>query len=157
MVGRTFGQQWYQAAGATTSSEEEGGARAVSSCTTAYQRYVHLLLVWCMFIDCSICSMDLGFLQREADSLAPKAILKQLRRSPTPPLSEPHSPRDTGSISSASGLSSPVTEEEPKSSRERRDSVWSTISTAVNASKRLSRGKGPAKPWKVEVRRSLYL
>lgn len=30
-----------------------------------------------------------GFLQREAGQTAPKAILRQLRRSPTPPLSPP--------------------------------------------------------------------
>ncbi|KAJ7283739.1 hypothetical protein C8J57DRAFT_1432781 [Mycena rebaudengoi] len=30
-----------------------------------------------------------GFLQREAESVAPKAILRQLRRSPTPPLTSP--------------------------------------------------------------------
>lgn len=34
-------------------------------------------------------STDTGFLQREAESVAPKAILRQLRRSPTPPLTSP--------------------------------------------------------------------
>ncbi|KAI0091961.1 hypothetical protein BDY19DRAFT_927701 [Irpex rosettiformis] len=87
-----------------------------------------------------------GFLQREANSLAPKAIIKQLRRSPTPPGSEPQSP----SLDGTSVANSPSMEQEPKSPRERKDSVWSTISSTVNASRKLSKGKGPAKQWKVE-------
>ena len=34
-----------------------------------------------------VSNVSQGFLQREADQAAPKAILRQLRRSPTPPLS----------------------------------------------------------------------
>ncbi|KAI0347066.1 hypothetical protein BDW22DRAFT_1351411 [Trametopsis cervina] len=88
-----------------------------------------------------------GFLQREAESLAPRAIIRQLRRSPSPPYSEPFSPDSDDHTSS---ITTPDNEEVPITPRERRDSVWSTISSAVNASKRLSKGKGPAKHWKVE-------
>ncbi|KAI0698925.1 hypothetical protein BC835DRAFT_1333432 [Cytidiella melzeri] len=85
-----------------------------------------------------------GFLQREAESLAPKSMIKQLRRSPSPPLDEPQSPGPDSSSSMHSA------DEEPKSPRQRRDSVWSTISTAVNASRKLSQGKAPAKARKIE-------
>jgi len=35
-----------------------------------------------------------AFLQREAEQVAPKAILRQLRRSPTPPLESPEDQED---------------------------------------------------------------
>lgn len=90
-----------------------------------------------------------GFMRREAYGLAPKAIIKALRRTPSPEESEePLSPRPA-SVSST-GLPD---EDAQRHVRERRDStssVWSTISSAVSASRRLSKGKGPSKSWKVE-------
>ncbi|KAL4075935.1 hypothetical protein J3A83DRAFT_4357072 [Scleroderma citrinum] len=61
-----------------------------------------------------------GFLQREADQAAPKAILRQLRRSPTPPLSpppgfEPDSTAHDGSDSQGR-RSSPSSPTSPQSS-----------------------------------------
>jgi hypothetical protein len=89
--------------------------------------------------------MTVGFLQREAEALAPKSIVKQLRRSPSPPLSPPQSP----DLDNSSNGASPV--EELQTPRERRESMWSTLTTAVNASRKLAKSKGPANSWKVEV------
>lgn len=89
-----------------------------------------------------------GFLQREAESLAPRELIRQLRRTPSPELlSEgPSSPRSDHSEESE------VETEESHSPRTRTtsiSSVWSSLSSAVSASHRLGKNK-EAKPWKVE-------
>ncbi|KAG6335325.1 hypothetical protein ID866_3757 [Astraeus odoratus] len=59
-----------------------------------------------------------GFLQREADQTAPKTILRQLRRSPTPPLTPPPAldseESDTGQ--QRTSVSSPVSPSSPSTS-----------------------------------------
>lgn len=61
-----------------------------------------------------------GFIQREAEDLAPRAILRQLRRSPTPLTSDSESHPDTpqhgrrASVSSVASSSSPTAPKSPK-------------------------------------------
>lgn len=55
-----------------------------------------------------VSNVSQGFLQREADQTAPKAILRQLRRSPTPPLSPPPDFEPDSSTHDGSGLQSSV-------------------------------------------------
>lgn len=62
----------------------------------------------------TITNISQAFLQREASQTAPKAILRQLRRSPTPPSSPPPHPASD--------------EPEDSSTRERRDSISSSAS-----------------------------
>lgn len=92
--------------------------------------------------------LNLGFLKREAEQLAPKAIIKQLRRSPTPTTSpEPGS----------DGAHSPLLEDSltgsPQAERNRRlsiSSVWSSISgTSTSPSSTIKRSG--MKYGKVEV------
>lgn len=68
-----------------------------------------------------------GFIQREAEDLAPRAILRQLRRSPTPPSEEPKThenvPDRTRRQSMSSMTSSPVISA-PASPTNNRTSGW---------------------------------
>ena len=89
----------------------------------------------------------IGFIQREAESLAPRELIRQLRRTPSPelPSEGPSSPR--------SMLSSDSENEEPRTPRTRTasiSSVWSSLSSAVSASHRLGKQK-EVKAWKAEV------
>jgi hypothetical protein len=56
----------------------------------------------------SVLTLYKGFIHREAEQEAPKAIIRQLRRSPTPPLtdSEEASPRETRPRTSSTSSSS---------------------------------------------------
>ncbi|KAJ3559825.1 hypothetical protein NM688_g89 [Phlebia brevispora] len=89
---------------------------------------------------------SLGFISREAEQLAPRAFIKQLRH--TPPASPDVSSDEPSSPTPASEHSE---EGSPRHERNRTlsiSSVWSTISAA--SSLRNSTKRKEAKPWKVE-------
>jgi hypothetical protein len=80
-----------------------------------------------------------GFIQREAEGLAPKAILRQLRRSPTPSTGEPETPEDVPDRArrqSISSMTSSSVTTSPKSPINNRTSGWTepqvSPSTAFN-------------------------
>ena len=91
--------------------------------------------------------VHLGFIQREAESLAPRELIKQLRRTPSPelPSEEPSSPRSILSSDSESEDSRP-----PRTRTASISSVWSSLSSAVSASHRLGKQK-EVRAWKAEV------
>ncbi|KAF7795864.1 hypothetical protein EIP86_007031 [Pleurotus ostreatoroseus] len=92
-----------------------------------------------------------AFLAREAGQLAPRAFIKQLRRSPSP--TSPDPVEDESEIQQSPQSPGEYSEEENGSPRRARtlslSSMWSTISKAGPAS-RNSTLKRKDRPWKVE-------
>lgn len=93
----------------------------------------------------------LGFIEREAEILAPREVIRQLIRTPSPealsPDSDSESRRSLGSRRS-SQASEP---EDSPSSKRRASGIWSSLSSAMNATQKLGKNRA-ARPWKVEVR-----
>ncbi|GJE84690.1 hypothetical protein PsYK624_007660 [Phanerochaete sordida] len=90
-----------------------------------------------------------GFIEREAEILAPREVIRQLIRTPSPetlsPTSDSESRRSLGSRRS-SQASEP---EDSPSSKRRASGIWSSLSSAVNATQKLGKNRA-ARPWKVE-------
>lgn len=94
-----------------------------------------------------------AFIRREADGLLPKAELEQLRREPTPPLTEDDEALDD----ETQELEDEEQSVEPPSELTRRrsvSSIFSTLSAKAKAARAFSSQKGSTKPWRdPEVRR----
>lgn len=91
-----------------------------------------------------------GFLNREAERLAPKAVIQQLRRSPPPTSPEP----DSDEPVSPRPASENSDQGSPRAQRSRAlsiSSVWSTISAASTSPRSSTSQRKDMKQWKVEV------
>lgn len=90
-----------------------------------------------------------GFLEREAEILAPREMIRQLRRTPSPETADPES--DTESRHSMGSRRSSQASESGESpqSKTSASAIWSSLSSAVHATQKLGKNKA-VKPWKVE-------